>query len=180
MSDSLPIENDFDDGATDDAPTREDSAEMDALEAMCRDRDEERDKKLRALAELENYRMRVNRERIETLKYASMDLFRDLLPVWDNINRTLEAAEKTPNLEAIVEGVRMIEQQFIAVLEKYHCTKIEAVGQAFDPNYHASVAQLPSDQHEPNDVMHETQTGFMLHDRIVRPAQVVLAKETGN
>lgn len=145
------------------------------LDRLRRERDEAHDKMLRALAELENYRNRVNRERSETLKYASIDLIRDLLPVWDNIARTLEAAEKTPNLEALVDGVRMIDQQFLAVLKQHHCIRIEAVGQPFDPNYHASVARMPSDEHEQDTVMYETQPGFVLYDRIVRPTQVVLA-----
>lgn len=140
-----------------------------------RERDECRDKMLRALAELENYRGRVKRERAEERKYASIDLFRDLLPVWDNMNRTLEAAEKTHNLESLIEGVRMIEEQFLKVLAQHHCEKIDALGKPFDPNFHASVAQFPSEDHDPNTVMAESQAGFVLFDRIVRPTQVVLA-----
>ena len=151
-----------------------------SIEMLRQERDEARDKMLRAYAELENFRNRSNRERAEERKYASMDLFRSLLPVWDNINRTLEAAEKTHNIEALIEGIQMVEEQMISVFAQHGCVRIDALGQPFDPNFHASISQLPSDEHEPNTVMHESQAGFKLYDRIVRPAQVVLAAPTGN
>ncbi len=165
------------DSLPEDADASEECVDCDPVEKAERERDEARDKMLRALAELENYRARANRERAETLKYAGIDLMRDLLPVWDNLERTLEAAEKTHNVASLIEGVRLVGEQFLGVLSRHHCTKIEAVGQPFDPHFHASVAQIPSADHEPNAVMHETQVGFKLYDRIVRPSQVVLAQE---
>ena len=131
---------------------------------------------LRALADLENYRVRINRQMEEEKKYANIDIMRDLLPVWDNIGRALEAVSATRNLDSLVEGVQMVYTLFLEVLEKYHCEKIEALLQPFDPNVHASVAQIPSVEHHPvNTVIEEIQTGFRLFDRVVRPSQVVLA-----
>ena len=139
--------------------------------------EEAKDRALRALADLENYRTRKNREVIEERKYASIDFMRELLPVWDNIGRALEAVSASHNLETLVEGVQMVHAQFLAVLKKHHCEKIEAMYQPFDPNFHASVAQIPSAEHPANTVIDEVQAGFRLFERVVRPSQVVLARK---
>jgi molecular chaperone GrpE len=137
--------------------------------------EETKNRSLRALADLENFRTRANRQIIEERKYASIDLMRELLAVWDNIGRALDAVDKTQSLETLVEGVKMVHQQFLDVLAKYNCIKIEAVHQPFNPNFHASVAQLPNDEFPVNTVIDEVLTGFRLHDRVVRPTQVVLS-----
>jgi len=137
--------------------------------------EEAKNGKLRALAELENYRSRISRQTAEERKYANIDLMRELLPVWDNIGRALEAVSTSHNLETLVEGVQMVHSQFLEVLKKHHCEKIEAMFQPFDPNVHASVAQMPSAEHPANTVIEEVQVGFRLFDRVVRPSQVVLA-----
>ena len=150
--------------------------DMSELEQVKLELDQAKDRSLRALADLENYRNRVNRQFAEERKYAPIDLMRDLLPVWDNIGRALEAAEQTQNLDALIDGVKLVGEQFLDVLQKHHCEPIESLHQPFDPNVHASIAQMPSDEHPPNTVIHESQVGFKLHERVVRPSQVVLAK----
>jgi len=137
--------------------------------------EEAKNRGLRALADLENYRARINRQMAEERKYANIDFMRDLLPVWDNIGRALEAVSASHNLETLVEGVQMVHSQFLEVLGKHHCEKIEAMLQPFDPNFHASVAQIPNTEYPANTVIEEVQTGFCLFDRVVRPSQVVLA-----
>jgi len=139
--------------------------------------DEAKNRGLRALAELENYRARIKRQMAEERKYANIDFMRELLPVWDDIGRTLEAVSVSPSLESLIEGVQMIHQQFLEVLKKYHCEKIEAKFHPFDPNLHASVAQLPNDDYPANTVIEEVQPGFRLFDRVVRPSQVVLSRK---
>ena len=139
--------------------------------------EEAKNRTLRAMADLENYRTRMNRQMAEERKYASIDLMRELLPVWDNIGRALEAVSVSQNLESLVEGVQMVYVQFLEVLKKYHCEQIEAKYQPFDPNLHASVAQMPSAEHPANTVIEEVQMGFRLFDRVVRPSQVVLASK---
>ena len=139
--------------------------------------DEAKNRTLRAMADLENYRARVNRQTAEERKYANMDLMRELLPVWDNIGRALETVSTTHSLESLIEGVQMIHSQFLEVMEKHHCEKIEAMFQPFDPNVHASVAQIPNSEHAANTVIEEVQVGFRLFDRVVRPSQVVLASK---
>ena len=138
--------------------------------------EEAKSRTLRALADFENYRNRVARQMAEERKYASIDLMRELLPVWDNIGRALVAVDATHNLESLVEGVQMVYMQFLEVLKKHHCEKIEAMFQTFDPNVHASVSQIPNSHHPANTVIEEVQVGFRLFDRVVRPSQVVLSK----
>ena len=134
--------------------------------------EEQKNRTLRALADLDNYRKRVAEER----KYANIDLMREILPVWDNIGRALEAVADTNNLESLVEGVQMVHSQLLNVLKKHHCEEIEAKFQPFDPNFHESVAQIPNAEYPSNTVVEEIQTGFRLFDRVVRPSQVVLSR----
>lgn len=164
----------------------EEMSAVDPLEQALCERDEAREKVLRVLAELENYRSRVKREREENWKYAEIDLLRDLLPVWDNLTRALESSEKLESAEkssekqadvaALLDGVRMVESQLLSVLEKHHCARITTVGEIFDPHQHASISQIATSEHEPNTIVYETQAGFKLHDRVVRPSQVVIAR----
>ncbi|MDR3111407.1 MAG: nucleotide exchange factor GrpE [Planctomycetaceae bacterium] len=159
----------------DDLPEIVQENEDNPITQLEQERDEARDKMLRALAELENYRSRVNRERNEERKYASIELFRALLPIWDNISRALEAAESSHNLDSLIEGIQMVDKQLLTVFAQFGCERIETIGKPFDPNFHASISQMPSNDYEPNTVIHEAQAGFKLYERIVRPAQVVLA-----
>ena len=154
-------------------PPQEPISETDRLRLEL---EEAKNRTLRAMADLENYRTRVNRQMAEERKYASIDLMRELLPVWDNIGRALEAVADSHNLEALVEGVQMVHAQLLEVLQKNHCEKIEAMYQPFDPNVHASVAQIPNAEYQANTVIEEVQVGFRLFDRVVRPSQVVLSR----
>ena len=155
------------------------AAEADELEKVKAERDEARDRALRALAELENFRVRSNRLANEARKYASFDLAKAILPVWDDLGRAIEAAEAAPdgviNAEALVDGVKLVYNKFLETLAKNGVERIEALNKPFDPNFHESIASLPNDEHPKNTVIVETQAGFKLHDRVVRPAQVVLS-----
>ena len=178
-SERFPLDNPFDlvndpfAFATDDESDTESEVEQlrEELEAA-------NDRVLRARAELENYRARIHRQMEEERKYASLDLMRDLLPVWDNLGRALDAVDKTQNLESLAEGVRLVHDQLLQVLGKYHCIPLEPLFLPFDPNYQESIALLPNADHPPNTVIEQTTIGFKLHDRVVRPAQVVLAAPT--
>jgi len=148
------------------------------LEQLRTELEEAKDRALRVRAELENYRARVHRQMEEERKYASIDLLRDLLPVWDNLGRALGAVETTRNTESLVEGVELVYDQLLKVLGKYHCVPLESLYQPFDPNFQESIAMLPNADYPPNTVIEQTTVGFRLHDRVVRPAQVVLAAPT--
>ena len=135
-----------------------------------------RDRELRLHAELENYRKRAARELEERLRYANMGLLRDLLPVVDNVDRAIEAAEKNADAAALLEGFKMVHKQLGEALARHHCQPIDALHEPFDPHKHHAVMQQPSAEHPPNTVLIVTQNGYELHDRIVRPSQVIVSK----
>ena len=137
--------------------------------------DEAKERVLRSQAELENYRKRVAREMLEERRYANLPLMRDLLPVLDNMDRALEAAENTHDAARLLEGVKMVAQQLEGVLQTYDCVKIRALNEPFDPHLHEAISQQPSDEHPANTVLAVTQVGFQLHDRVVRPSQVIVS-----
>ena len=139
--------------------------------------DEARDKMLRAQAELDNYRKRARRELEDERRFSEVGLLRDLLPVLDNISRAVGAAEKKADVASLLEGFRMVGQQLSGVLEQHHCKAIEAVGQPFDPAFHEAVMQQPNAEVDANTVLNVVQTGYRLHDRVVRPAQVIVSKK---
>lgn len=145
------------------------------LKALHTEVEDAKDRALRALAELDNFRKRTNRIMEEDRKYASMDLARAILPVWDNMGRALEAAENDFHPEAMLDGLKMMYQQFVDILHQNHIERIKALHEPFDPHFHESIASLPNAEFAPNTVIVESQPGFTLHDRVVRPTQVVLA-----
>lgn len=134
-----------------------------------------RDRALRAQAELENVRKRMRREMDDERRYAASPLLMDLLAVVDNINRALAASEKSPDA-ALAAGVKLVSQQLDGVLSRHHCKKIDAAGKPFDPNLHAAIMQQPSADVPPNTVLNVVQEGYQLHDRVIRPAQVIVSK----
>lgn len=138
-----------------------------------------KDRELRAHAELDNFRKRAARELGDGLRYANLPLLRELLPVIDNLDRAIEAAEKNADSGALLEGVKMVTQQFDEVFKHFHCTRIEALHQPFDPNVHHAVMQQPSEEHPANTVLLVTQNGYQLHDRVVRPSQVIVSTLPG-
>jgi molecular chaperone GrpE len=134
------------------------------------------DRVLRAQAELDNYRKRARRELEDERRYAAMPLLRDLLPVVDNIQRAIDAAGKSPQASGLLDGIKLVAQSLLTVLAKNDCKKIEALGQPFDPAFHEAISQQPSAEHEANTVTLVAQDGYTLHDRVVRPAQVIVSK----
>lgn len=130
---------------------------------------------LRLQAELENVRKRSRRELEEQRRYAGLPLMRDLLAVVDNLQRAIAAAEQNHNASSLLEGVKMVAEQLGSVLMQHHCEPIVAEGAPFDPHLHEAIAQQPSTEHEPGTVSHVTQVGYRLHDRVVRPSQVIVA-----
>jgi molecular chaperone GrpE len=100
---------------------------------------------------------------------------RDILPALDNVKRAIEAAEKTHDAASLLEGIKLVAQQLQDALRRHHCTPIEALHAPFDPNLHEAILQQPSDQFPANTVVQETQAGYRLHDRVVRPSQVVVS-----
>ena len=133
-----------------------------------------RDKMLRAQADFDNYQKRVQRERTEERRYAFLPLLRDLLGVRDNLQRALDTAEKSGNQSGLLEGVRLVAQQFKTVFEQYGCREIAAQGAEFDPHLHEALTTQPSDE-PAGRVLAVFRPGYQLHDRVLRPAQVVVS-----
>ncbi len=139
-----------------------------------------KDQVLRAMAETENTRRRAQRELGDTRKYAIAEFARDLLTLGDNLERALASARGGENeavdQNALIEGVELTERQFHQVLEKYGIQPIEAEGQKLDPNLHQAMMQIPHPEAEPGTVVQVVQIGYTIHDRLLRPAMVGVAK----
>ncbi len=157
------------DEATAEAP----SAEATGIEAQLQ---EAQDRLLRAQAELENFRKRSRREYEEAQRYREIDLLRDLLPVLDNAHRAIEAADKTDDIESLRSGFRMMAQQIEKLLGSHGCLTIETDGSVFDPTIHDAILQQPAPGVAPGTIVGTATKGYKLHDRVVRPAQVIVAK----
>lgn len=137
--------------------------------------DAARDAELRARAELENFRKRMRREQEEQLRFANWNLLRDLLEVLDNLTRAIQAAESpSANTASLLQGVRMVADQLQSVLAKYHCRRIAAKGEPFNPEIHSAVGQVPTTEYPPGTVVNVTREGYFLHERVLRPAEVVV------
>jgi molecular chaperone GrpE len=132
------------------------------------------DRFVRERADLENYRKRVNREKEELLNYGNKSLLEEILPVIDNLERALEHASED-GMGAVVEGIRMTHGMLLAALKKFNVSPIESVGATFDSAFHQAMAQVPTDNHEPNTVVEEYQKGYLLKERLLRPAMVTVA-----
>ena len=157
------------------AAADEPPADVESREQLLADIEEAQDRVLRSRAELENYRKRAARELQDVRRYANLPLMRDLLPVLDNLDRAIEAAEKNHDTAKLLEGVKIVAEQFEGVLQRHHCTPIETLHQPFDPHLHEAISQQPCDEHPSGTVVLVTQSGFQLHDRVVRPSQVIVS-----
>lgn len=150
----------------------------DDLDAARRETAENYDRLLRTTAEFENFRKRTQRQMDEYRKFANESLLRELLTVVDNLERAIRAAEENhpEEEEQIIEGVRMTLNEILGIFKRYNVTPIEAHGRPFDPAYHEAVMQTESDEHPENTVINEFQKGYLLHDRLLRPAMVVVSR----
>lgn len=134
------------------------------------------DRALRAQAEVDNVLKRARREIDEERRFANLPLLRDLLPVLDNIGRAIEAAAKSDDAAGLLTGVKMVAHQLDSVLQQHHCRKIAALEHPFDPHSHQAISQQPHAEHPENTVVLVVQEGYRLHDRVIRPAQVIVSK----
>jgi molecular chaperone GrpE len=148
------------------------------LETKTQEAKESFDRLLRVSAEFENYKKRTSKEICDFRKFATESLVRELLPIVDNLERALTsvgADDAAPNGN-IIEGVQMTLQELIRVLKKFGVEAIDTVQKPFDPNYHQAMLQEESDQHPENTVLKEFQKGYLIHERLLRPAMVVVSK----
>ena len=137
--------------------------------------DEYKDKMLRLAAEMENLRKRLEREKDEHRKYANEQLVKQLLPVIDNLERTLEHARQSDSIDVLVEGVEMTLNGFLSVLEQFGCQRIDATCKPFDPTYHEAIHKEESEEIPENHVISEYEKGFLMNERLLRPAKVIVS-----
>lgn len=168
------------------APHADSDAAFAVLEDLekLRTRAEERDQYLdllkRTQADFENYQKRNQREREQERRYMHRGLALDLLPAIDNLERAMQAAKQAGETGSLVQGIAMVQSQILSALQKNGITKIEAQGQTFDPNLHQAVMQQPSSDQPANTVVQVLEQGFMIHDRVLRPARVIVAVPAEN
>jgi molecular chaperone GrpE len=136
---------------------------------------EANDRALRLQAEMQNLRNRTSREIADERRYAALPVLRDLLPVLDNIDRAIDAAAKAGESENLLAGFRLVKQQLETILTRHQCEPIKAEGQPFDPHFHEAILHQPSPNVPADRVVMVTQPGYKLHDRVVRPAQVIVS-----
>ena len=148
-------------------------AQLVAQEALAQEKD---DLLLRERAELENFKRRMQREKSESLRFASEPLLRDILPVIDNLERAIAHAKESQGSQALVEGVELVLRALLDTIGRHGVRRVKAKGETFDPNLHEAVVQVENTELAPNTVLDEHQPGYQLHDRLLRPAMVSVSK----
>jgi molecular chaperone GrpE len=149
------------------------AAATESIAALQQERDSLRDRLLRTAAEFDNYRKRMDRERRDLADYTAGETLSEFLPIIDNLERALQAAAQDDPLR---KGVELIHRQMLDLLRKRGVKPIEALGTDFDPNFHQAVIHEESAQHREGEVMEELQRGYVVGDRLLRPAMVKVAK----
>ena len=139
--------------------------------------DKNLDSYLRSQAEMENMKKRFQKDRQELIKYGNEALTKQLLPVADNLEKALAHAEDKTAFEALREGVDLTLKGLMSVLEKAGVEEVKAVGATFDPNFHEAVSEQEDDRAEPGTVLMELQKGYLLNQRLIRPAMVIVNKK---
>lgn len=140
-----------------------------------------KDKLLRALADTENLRRRAQKDREDALKYSAANFARDMLSVGDNLRRAIESIPEDGDpdgtaLAGFIEGVALTEKELLSTLERHGISKIDPMGQKFDPQFHEAMFEAPVPGAENGTVFQVLETGYVIHDRLLRPAKVGIAK----
>ena len=147
------------------------------LDAARQEAQQHYDRLLRVSAEFDNYKKRTAKELAEFRKFSNESLIKELLPVVDNLERAVShAAGESDSIGSFVEGVEMTLKELHKVFARHQVMPIEAIGQPFDPCFHQAVMQLETSEHPANTVVQELQKGYTIHDRLLRPAMVVVSK----
>ncbi|MBO0428040.1 nucleotide exchange factor GrpE [Vagococcus fluvialis] len=157
--------------------TEEEIVEVSAEDTLEQELSEMEDKFLRAQAEIVNMRNRHNKEREDAAKYRAQNLAKDLLTSLDNLDRALEIETNDEHGEAMKKGIEMVREGMIHALKESGVEEIDSLGQIFDPNKHQAVQTLPLQEgQQPDEIIQVLQKGYILHDRVLRPAMVIVAQ----
>lgn len=138
------------------------------------------DQYVRLAADFDNYRKRFNQEIEATRRYASENTLKELIPALDNLERATGSLSETSEPKLLYQSFRLMNNQIIDALAGVGLKRMETVGKPFDPNFHEAVTQVPSNDHPDQTVVNELQSGFMLQDRVLRPAMVAVSVKTEN
>ena len=170
--------------------TDEPQKETDSIEDETKENEEERlqeeikilrEDKIRVLAEMENLRKRFDREKIDSIKYGSVNFARDILSPGDNLERALSAINQEEDhpqsIKNLIEGLKMVQKELSNALEKNGISKIISMNEKFDPNLHQAMMEVERDDIDEGIIVQEIQTGYMMHDRLLRPAMVGVSKK---
>ena len=136
----------------------------------------EKDRVLRLSAEFENFQKRKQRESDEFKKFANETIFRQFLTVVDNLERAIFSSKENSDKKVLIEGVELTHKEIIKLFETFNVKPVEAENQTFDPNFHQAVTQEETDKVPENTVTKVLQKGYLLHDRLIRPAMVIVSK----
>jgi molecular chaperone GrpE len=131
---------------------------------------------MRSAADFDNFRKRTRRELEDTRKMGREELLKDLLPVFDNLERAMTSAERATEIKPVSEGLKMVLRQFVDTIGRSGITKVPTVGSQFDPTVHEAIQQVETDEHPPGTVVSEVQPGYLQGERLVRAAMVIVAK----
>ena len=141
-----------------------------------------KEEKIRVLAEMENLRKRFDREKVDSIKYGSVNFARDILSPGDNLERALSSINKEDDypqsIKNLIEGLLMVKKELSTALEKNGITKIDTLNKKFDPNLHQAMMEIENDNLDEGVVVQEIQIGYMMHDRLLRPAMVGVSKKS--
>jgi molecular chaperone GrpE len=152
--------------------------EVEALKARLQAAEQQRDEYLALVkqtrADFENYQKRAQRDLATERRYAQTPLAGDLLPALDNLERAIASSQASDN-SSLTQGVALVHNQLLDVLRRHGVKRIEAQGQPFDPNLHQAVMQQPSSDHPPQTVLQVLEPGYMIHERVLRPARVIVS-----
>ena len=174
--DEVHSENNEEDADSEEENTKE--TEEDILKEEIKTLKEE---KIRVLAEMENLRKRFEREKIDSIKYGSVNFARDILSPGDNLERALSAIneeeEHPQSIKNLIEGLLMVKKELSTALEKNGIEKIDTLNKKFDPNLHQAMMEIENSDLDEGVVVQEIQTGYMMHDRLLRPAMVGVSKK---
>lgn len=152
------------------------------LDQVKQERDALKDKALRAMADLENERKRFEREKADTAKYAISNFARDLLTVLDNMALALQSVKEedckeNELLNTLCQGVSMTQSELLKAFEKHNIKKVDPMGEKFDHNFHQAMMEIEDDSKEPGTVVQVMQPGYVINDRLLRPALVGVSKK---
>ena len=146
--------------------------------------EELKEEKLRLLADMENLRKRSDKEKIDSIRYGSINFARDMLSPNDNLSRALESInseEKIPSqIINLLDGIKMVKKEIMTILEKHGVKKIDAINKKFDHNFHQAILEVETEKQEEGLVVQEIQTGFTMHDRLLRASMVGVSKKPKN